>query len=215
MSAATTAITAGWFGKIPATGDFITRRLPEAFREPWDGWLQEAMSASRERLGAAWDECYQAMPAWRFVIAPGTVTSQAWAGVLVPSVDAVGRRFPLTIACGLPVENSDLVGTAQAAAAWFEAIEVVALDALELRRDVAAVDAAVAAQPLLAAWQQRREEAADATVPFRSAGSIWLAGDATLLCDCLPSGAQFCGMMDVRWREHGWNAPQRRDAEAA
>jgi type VI secretion system protein ImpM len=243
VSAATAAITAGWFGKIPATGDFITRRLPEPFREAWDRWLQQVLAGSRERLGAGWDECYLSMPAWRFLLSPGMVGAGGWAGVLVPSVDAVGRRFPLTVACALPGENVDLPGTALAAAAWLAAVEGIALDALEQRHDAARLDGALAAQPFSAAWLRRRPESADATVPFRSAaarmlavpaaqlarhaaqlgepGALWLAGDSelfpatALLCEKPPTGAQFCGMMDGRWSEHGWNAPQRRDAEAA
>lgn len=205
----------GWFGKIPSTGDFITRRLPVPFRDTWDQWLQQALEGSRERLGAGWDERYQAMPPWRFLLSPGMAGAEAWAGVLLPSVDAVGRRFPLTLASALPAQALNLAATLQAAAAWFEAIEGVALDALELRRDVAAVDAAVAAQPFPAAALRPRDEAADGTVPLRRAGSIWLAEDATLPCESLPSVAQFCGMMDARWREHGWNELPRRDAEAA
>ena len=30
---------AGFFGKLPATGDFVCRGLPDAFRKPWDSWL--------------------------------------------------------------------------------------------------------------------------------------------------------------------------------
>ena len=26
----------GWYGKLPASGDFVTRRLPPSFIEPWD-----------------------------------------------------------------------------------------------------------------------------------------------------------------------------------
>jgi hypothetical protein len=36
-----------------------------------------------------------------------------------------------------------------------------------------------------------------------------------LLCECLPSPAQFCGMMDGRWREHGWSSRDALGAEAA
>jgi type VI secretion system protein ImpM len=236
-------LAAGWYGKIPATGDFVSRRLPEAFREAWDKWLQQGMAGSRERLGAGWDECYLSMPAWRFLLSAGLVTPQAWAGLLVPSVDAVGRRFPLTIACAIGADSLDLPTTAQAAGPWFDAIEDVALEALEGRQSAAKVDEALSARPFSAAWAQKRDVPADATVPFRIAAvrmlaapaaevarhavqlaepcAIWIAGDTelfpatALLCESLPSPAQFCGMMDGRWREHGWNAQQRPDAEAA
>ena len=32
------------------------------------------------------------MPIWRFVLLPGLIGSNGWAGVLMPSVDRVGRR---------------------------------------------------------------------------------------------------------------------------
>ena len=36
----------GWYGKIPGTGDFIARRVPGTFSEPWDRWLQGAIEGS-------------------------------------------------------------------------------------------------------------------------------------------------------------------------
>ena len=41
----------GFYGKIPLLGDFVSRRLPRHFIEPWDSWLQSAFAASREQLG--------------------------------------------------------------------------------------------------------------------------------------------------------------------
>jgi type VI secretion system ImpM family protein len=89
---------AGWFGKIPALGDFVGRRLPEAFGGPWDRWLQEAMALGDQRFGPAWTELYMTFPIWRFLVPRGLLGPQGWAGILLPSVDRVGRRFPLTIA---------------------------------------------------------------------------------------------------------------------
>jgi hypothetical protein len=36
-----------------------------------------------------------------------------------------------------------------------------------------------------------------------------------LLCERLPSAEQYCGMMEGRWREHGWSQRDLRGAEAA
>ena len=44
----------GWYGKIPGAGDFIARRVPASFSEPWDRWLQAAIEGSQERLGKGW-----------------------------------------------------------------------------------------------------------------------------------------------------------------
>jgi len=104
-AAAPASFPVGWYGKIPVTGDFIARRLATAFSEPWDRWLQGVMDGSRERLGARWRDTFLSMPAWRFILAPGMVTPNAWAGLMVPSVDAVGRYFPLTVAVSLPSES--------------------------------------------------------------------------------------------------------------
>ena len=46
---------------------------------------------------------------------PGTAGEQGWAGVLMPSVDRVGRYFPLTIA--LPLGEGP-ASTAQMTALW-------------------------------------------------------------------------------------------------
>ena len=37
----------GWFGKIPALGDFVTRHLPPSFVQPWDEWLSAELSEAR------------------------------------------------------------------------------------------------------------------------------------------------------------------------
>ncbi|NCA71379.1 MAG: type VI secretion system-associated protein TagF [Sphingobacteriia bacterium] len=82
-------------------GDFVTRRLPAELLQPWDRWLSESLSASRAQLGEHWLEVYLTSPFWRFVLTPGVAGQGAWAGVLMPSVDRVGRYYPLTLACPL------------------------------------------------------------------------------------------------------------------
>jgi type VI secretion system protein ImpM len=90
----------GWHGKLPALGDFASRRLDPAFIEAWDAWLAEGLLALRE-AHAGWLEAYLASPSWRFLLTPealpGAAGTQGWAGVLMPSVDRVGRYFPLTV----------------------------------------------------------------------------------------------------------------------
>ncbi len=100
--AAPQEFSAGWYGKIPGTGDFIARRMPSSFSEAWDRWLQAAIAGSRDRLGGRWRDTFLSMPIWRFVLSPGMLTQNAWAGIMVPSVDAVGRYFPLAVASALP-----------------------------------------------------------------------------------------------------------------
>ena len=166
---------AGWYGKIPATGDFIARRTPSAFSEAWDRWLQAALAGSRERLAERWRDGFLSMPVWRFVLSPGVLTQNAWAGIMVPSVDAVGRYFPLAIAASLPSASVDLVATLFAAERWFDEIESVALDAIAPGANSAAIDAAIVAKPFRAE-DLRLPVGHDDTVPIRGAKAqmLWV-----------------------------------------
>jgi type VI secretion system protein ImpM len=142
----------GWYGKIPATGDFIARRVPPSFSEAWDRWVQAAMAGSRSRLGERWRDAYLSMPPWRFVVAAGMLTKAGWAGVMVPSVDAVGRHFPLVAAAALPPAGVDVLATLFAANAWLDEVEAVALAAIMPDADGAAIDAALIAKPFRPEW---------------------------------------------------------------
>lgn len=120
----------GFFGKLPAFGDFVARGLPEAFVEPWDAWLQGALTGSRDRLRETWLNTYLASPFWRFALAPGVCGREAWLGVLMPSVDRVGRYFPFTLAQSLAV-GGDPFSLAAGAADWLAAAEDRLLGLLE------------------------------------------------------------------------------------
>jgi type VI secretion system protein ImpM len=133
----------GFYGKLPALGDFVQRRLPAAFIHPWDQWLQEGLATSRAQLGGDWLDLYLTSPLWRFALSPGIAGQGAWTGVLMPSVDRVGRYFPLTLACPLPPEANvaSLLGRRD----WYERTEQLALTVLEDGFDLDAFDAALCA----------------------------------------------------------------------
>jgi type VI secretion system protein ImpM len=136
------AKSTGCYGKIPGTGDFITRHLPSSFVSRWDRWLQESLAGARELLGDRWESTYFTAPVWRFVLAPGICDEQGWAGVLMPSVDQVGRAFPLTL-------SAPLAGVQQLAAAlfdrmhWFARLEEVALGMLRAGADIRGLEVAL------------------------------------------------------------------------
>lgn len=117
----------GWWGKLPALGDFASRRLPPAFVQRWDDWLQRGLAACREGLGEAWLQAYLVAPIVRFVLAPGALGPQGWAGVVMPSVDRVDRHFPLTLAAATD-GPADPVGCA----GWFDALDEAARGVLSL-----------------------------------------------------------------------------------
>lgn len=93
----------GYFGKIPAAGDFVVRNVDRNVREGLDKWLQQAMEASRKALGDAWLHSFLTAPVWRF-LSTGLGGQRTVLGVLIPSVDKVGRYFPFAIL----VELADL-----------------------------------------------------------------------------------------------------------
>lgn len=172
----------GWYGKIPGAGDFIARRVPASFREPWDRWLQAAIEGSRDRLGARWRDAFLSMPAWRFVLGPGVLGANAWAGLMIPSVDAVGRYFPLAVACALPSASLDVAATLLGAGRWFDDIEAIALGAIAPRADTAEIDAALGQRRFEARWLAV-PEASDATNPIRGA-------KPQMVCVALPGEAR-------------------------
>jgi len=88
----------GYFGKVPARGDFIQSHLPSDFINGWSEWLQAITAVSREQLGERWLECYLTSPIWHFALSAGVCGESAIAGTLMPSVDQVGRHFYFTMA---------------------------------------------------------------------------------------------------------------------
>ncbi|UYY57207.1 type VI secretion system-associated protein TagF [Sphingomonas sp. S2-65] len=79
------------FGKLPAHGDFVARGLAAEERDTLDRWLSDGMTQARARLGAKFEERWDRAPPWRFA-------GSDMAGVLAPSVDAAGRRYPIYLA---------------------------------------------------------------------------------------------------------------------
>ncbi len=120
----------GFFGKMPGRGDFVTRRLNRGFLDAWDGWLQSAVADSKTALGDEWLNTYLTSPLWRFVLGKNVCNDNVWAGVMMPSVDRVGRYFPLTIAAPLSgTENPFRI--AEAGHDWFDRTEIHILTALD------------------------------------------------------------------------------------
>lgn len=172
-------VSVGFYGKLPSHGDFLHHQLPGRFVDGWDGWLQRSLVASRASLNDRWLPTYLTSPAWRFALAPEVIDDHAWAGVLLPSVDRVGRYFPFTVAVALP-PLSALVA-AGALQDWLETVETLALDALEseafdLRDFTQVVDASLQqVNRALAACQRQSGQMVDGRIVhgFPHAAANW------------------------------------------
>ncbi len=163
----------GWYGKLPTLGDFASRRLEPAFIETWDGWLAAGLAAQREAFGAGWVRAYLHSSAWRFVLMPGVMgngngsgngsgagrAKPAWAGVLMPSVDSVGRYFPLTLVAALPALPADTAGL-EALLGWLQRLEDVAVDAMQDDWDIDRLEAVLASMaPVVAGAAAQQPDA--------------------------------------------------------
>lgn len=221
----------GFFGKLRSHGDFVSRRLPPAMVQPFDASLQAGLVRSRADLGDAWLPAYLNSPLWRFVLAPGVCGPQAWAGVMMPSVDRVGRCFPLTLAVGMAAAPS-LHDCLAVYAAWFSRLEELALSTLDDGFAVDVFDAALQAldgAPLASTGAAIAATALPAGVIFIAsahgvlppgahagldgASAWWTDGSALVtpclaVCPGLPPASGFAALLDGCWREHGWPALQ-------
>lgn len=93
------------FGKVPALGDFVRTSSPSEEVLAFEGWLARAMERGEERGGNAFKEAFLNGPALGFVWSGPLEKNKRGllGGVLQPSRDAVGRRFPIVIAAPLPL----------------------------------------------------------------------------------------------------------------
>jgi type VI secretion system protein ImpM len=84
------------FGKLGAKRDFIALATPRRFLETWEPWVQACMSASRHQLGDEWQSAFLTAPVWRFWLG-ADISGATVLGAIMPSVDGVGRYYPLTL----------------------------------------------------------------------------------------------------------------------
>jgi type VI secretion system protein ImpM len=129
----------GFFGKVPALGDFLSRRVPAGLRDDWEAWLADLVVSARAALGDDWPKDWLTAPLWHFVLGNEILPPDGAAGVLIASADRVGRMFPFTVIGAAGAAGS----TAASLADWSGQAEALALDALEDDLDTEAFDAAL------------------------------------------------------------------------
>lgn len=120
----------GLYGKLPTKRDFIAIGTPRAFLSVWEPWMQSGLSASRHSLGDQWQQAFLTAPIWRFWLG-AELCGTTVLGAFMPSLDGVGRYFPLTlIACpdeGRAIPPPEL----DPQDAWFNEAEEYLLSTLE------------------------------------------------------------------------------------
>ena len=136
---------AGLFGKLPAKRDFIGANAPRRFLDVWEPWLQAGLATSKQMLRESWPAAYNCAPIWRFWLG-ANLCGEATIGAFMPSVDGVGRSFPLAIFAG---ESGELLPPPELDPNddWCEVAEAILLSALQPDATLEAVAGRVAAMP--------------------------------------------------------------------
>jgi len=218
----------GAFGKMPSVGDFFRISAPNAFVPVWDGWLQRCLVSGAHTFGERWDELYMSVPIWRFCLSANLAGPDKMIGVLMPSIDRVGRRFPLTLMAPLSEDNSVLLDHFLQSD-LFDALEDTALSMLEddatrdgLEAALTGVAAPLPSGPVdppkngqsVIVQHGMSQGATPAIVaatclagkyPNPSVWSAVMEDDTRLMvCDGLPEGANMQGLFDLDadvWKE--------------
>lgn len=229
-----TGQTTGFFGKIVNQGDFIARHLPSDFVAAWDKWLQACMQASRDRLGHAWLDFYLTSPLWHFFIREGVLNDAAWTGVIMPSMDRVGRYYPLTIAT--IAESGDVALALERRSIWHAQVERLALSTLngtvtpeKLMASLLQMSSAETTGIIRHSHIKKRfhhylpiggaqfvVQELTLAAPTRTkwvndAGSFWWSDGSErvepvlALCGGMPSHETACAMLNGRWNQWGWS----------
>jgi len=220
-----TSAKCGFYGKLPMRGDFVTRALPPGFVTPWDEWLQRCLSFAQAELGEGWLDLYLNCPIWRFAIGAGACGPDAAIGVMIPSVDAVGRYFPLIVASLAPATCLPLRAAADQAD-WFDAAEAAILWALDddaafeqFETGIAALPGcnaetdAVHALPAAASLADGLMPALLrlAADPGEAVSSLWWTSGTpaieamALRTRGMPDPRQAAALFDGQWAQWGWS----------
>lgn len=93
--------------------------LKRAFTTRWDEWVAEMFVQSRSRLNSDWLAAWLQAPVWRFALAGGLCGPDAALGLWMPSVDSVGRYYPLLLALTCEGNGDRLMGET----GWLETAE--------------------------------------------------------------------------------------------
>jgi protein phosphatase/serine/threonine-protein phosphatase Stp1 len=181
----------GIYGKLPAHGDFVRRDLPQSFVAPWDTWLQQGLATGCDMSDPDFDTFWASIPPWRFRLPAGVCGDRAVAGVLIRSSDAVGRRFPLTLAEVLAP------GQPPPDAGWYAALEQAGLAS----RDQG--DSADMLLAVLPAAGTRQGFASSDDVP---AEGWWTRDGRRWTLPGLPAPAQFARLLRGQGQERRWRA---------
>jgi len=141
----------GLYGKLPAKRDFIAVAAPQEFLALWEFWIQGAMSASTLKLGGSWRAAFLRAPIWRFWLG-AELCGRTVVGAFMPSLDGIGRYFPLTLFARADEKRSFPPPELEPQVKWFTMAEKFLLSMLEESVNFDATSASLAELEHPADW---------------------------------------------------------------
>lgn len=90
----------GWYGKMPASGDFVRRRLSSELVNWWHRWLEQALPYLKMHPSS--QSMFFHAPIWNFALPASHGTDMVQLGCIAPSRDRVGRLYPLLVSLSVP-----------------------------------------------------------------------------------------------------------------
>lgn len=142
----------GWYGKLPAAGDFVHRRIPTDVINFWHQWLSQSLVEQKQH-GRSLQPYYARAPIWNFVLPAGLSSDHTTIqlGCIAPSQDRVGRLYPLVVSLVLPAEQYQ-TQLLQGAARYLQTIGRLVQSATQQGCSVPQFDAAlIEASPVMTA----------------------------------------------------------------
>jgi type VI secretion system protein ImpM len=183
----------GLYGKLAARRDFVALHASRSFLDAWEPWLERGLSTSRAELGSAWTDTFLTAPIWRFWLGKD-ICGTAVAGAMMPSVDGVGRHYPLAVIVQAEDGDAIISPDIDSQDGWFESAEALLLATLETTTTLEQVAEALGRlRPPAAASPEGLARARDREGLYAAVSFWWTAGGGT------SSATAFCrrGMPDA------------------
>jgi type VI secretion system protein ImpM len=136
------AMRCGLYGKLPAKRDFIAIGTTREFLAMWEAFVQGGVSASMLALGEHWRAAFLTAPIWRFWLG-AELCGATTLGAFMPSLDGIGRYFPLTVFVQAEEGGSITPPELDPQIEFFEAAEEFLLSTLEEGNSFEATTAAL------------------------------------------------------------------------
>jgi len=138
----------GWYGKVPAEGDFLQRRLPKVVVNRWADWFHSGLLNLQQEWPGNGTHAFNRAPVWNFAIPAPLGNQYVQMGCVLPARDRVGRYYPV---CAMRLWNLNDWHQRQlhTAAQWYHQLSQTLLNGVRNGCSAAQIDQALLALPEL------------------------------------------------------------------